>query len=118
MVEMTLEVSDSLAKQIRSFGVWSPSVLELRLANFKTSVKEVAEQAVKFLLKNPAPQEVLNYYVSDQTHAQLQKLLEINSDGLTNEAQQAELDEWEKFTHIMIMLKAKAAKILKNQNAS
>ena len=118
MVEMTLEVSDSLAKQIRSFGVWSPSILELRLANFKTSVKEVAEEVVRFLLKHPAPQEVLNYYVSDQTHAQLQKLLKINSDGLTNEIQQAELDEWEKFTHIMIMLKTKALKILIKQNAN
>ena len=118
MVEVILEVSDSLAKQIRSFGVWSPSILELRLVNFKTSVKEVAEETIKFLVKNPAPQEVLNYYVSDQTHAELQKLLELNSDGLTNEIQQAELDEWEKFTHIMITLKTKALKILKNQNGN
>ena len=113
MVEMTLQVSDKLASKIRGFGAWSSTILELSLAGFKTPVRDISEEIIEFLSKNPAPQTVMNYFITDKAQARLDDLLDLNSEGKTTEADKLELEEWRKFIHITTLLKAQAGKLLK-----
>lgn len=115
MVEMTLQVSDSLATRIQNFGAWSATILELSLANFKTSVKDISSETIEFLSANPSPSEVMDYFIADVAQKRLDDLLDLNSEGETTAADKAELEEWSKFNHITILLKAQAGKLLKSK---
>ena len=114
MVELTLQVSNSLAQKIQSFGAWSAAILELNFAEFKSaSVKSARDSLVKFLSKNPSPPMVLDYYISEQNQKRLNFLLDLNGEGEIDSKQSQELTEWRAFNHISTMLKAKAAKLKK-----
>lgn len=109
MVHMTLEVSEELADRIRPLGAWLSTVLELSLAGFQTLAAATASEVVRFLSTKPSPHEILNYHVSEQAQARLQRLLALNEAGLLGEAEQQELDELQRIEHIVILLKAQAA---------
>lgn len=89
---------------------WLSSIIELSLIGFKTLASATAAEVIEFLSKNPSPQEVLGYQVSDAAQKRLQRLLTLNERGLLSEAEQLELDELQQLEHVIIMLKARIAK--------
>jgi hypothetical protein len=109
MVQMTLEVPEELADRIRPLVVWLPTVLELSLEGFQTLAAATASEVVRFLSTEPTPQEILDYHVSEQAQARLQRLLALNEAGLLGEVEQQELDELQRIEHIVILLKTQAA---------
>ena len=116
MVEITMQVSKSLATRIQSFGDWSATIIELSLADFQfQSAKEAATDLISFLSQNPSPQKVFNYFVSDKLQKRLDDLLDLNGEGEISELQKKELNEWMKINHISILLKASAGKLAKRQ---
>jgi hypothetical protein len=111
MVELTLQVSNSLAQKIQSFGVWSDTILELSLEDFKSSsVQSARQNLIKFLSKNPDASEVSTYFVAPQNQQRLDYLLDLNGESEIDEQQVEELREWRKFNQISTTLKIKAAK--------
>jgi hypothetical protein len=110
MIDMTVQVPDALASRIQSFGEWFPTILELSLLDFETKARESVSDVIKFLGKNPSPQEVLQYQASEKSQRRLGRLLALNKDGLLSLAENLELNELEQLEHILIMLKAKVAK--------
>ena len=117
MTEMTIEVRDSLAPQIQSFGVWLSTLVELAAANFKTSApQEASAELIDFLSSNPAPPEVLKCFLSTTHQERLDYLLDLNGEGEIDGQQKEELSEWTKLNHITILLKTQAAKLMKGQS--
>jgi len=114
MVQMTMQISDDLAKRIQPIRSWLPAILELSLVGFKTLATETAAEIIRFLATNPSPQEVLDYHVSERAQAKLRRLLASNEAGLLGETEQCELDEIQQIEHTMIMLKAQLAKQSQN----
>lgn len=110
MVEMTMQVSDELAKRIQPIRPWLPTIIELSLVGFKTLATETASEVIHFLSTNPSRKKVLNYHVSGRAQKRLRRLLALNEAGLLGEDEQAELDELQKIEHTIIMLKAELAK--------
>lgn len=90
-------------------STWLPTIIELSLIGFKTLATATATEVLEFLSKNPAPQAVLDYHVSDAAQARVQRLLALNEAGLLAEAEQLELDELQRLEHVIIMLKARIA---------
>ena len=109
MVHMTLQVSEELAKRLRPIGRWLPTVLELSLVGCKTLATATATEVIEFLSTEPAPHDVLNYHVSEQAQARLQRLLALNAAGILGEDEQQELDEFQRIEHMIILLKAQVA---------
>jgi hypothetical protein len=109
MVEMTVQVSEELAKRLQPIGRWLPTVLELSLVGFKTVATATATEVIEFLSQDPAPQAVLTYHVSDRAQTRLQRLLALNAAGMLGEAERQELDELQCIEHIIIMLKTQIA---------
>ena len=109
MVQVTMQVPDELAERIQPMSAWLPTIIELGLIGFKTLATATATEIIEFLSKNPTPQEVLDYHVSDTAQARLQRLLTLNEAGLLSEVEQLELDELQHLEHVIIMLKARIA---------
>ena len=109
MVQITMQLSDPLARQILPARRWLPAVLELSLARLKTPAAEMSSEIIDFLLRNPTLDEVMTYHASDRAQRRLQRLLALNEAGLLSEEEHAELAELDRLEHIVIMLKAQVA---------
>lgn len=109
MIQMTMQVPDDLARRIEPIGSWLPTIIELSLVGFKTVAVAAATEVIQFLAQNPTPQEVIDYHISEQAQARLQRLLVLNESGILSEGEQLELDELERLEHIVVMLKAQVA---------
>lgn len=109
MIQMTMQVSDDLARRIEPIGSWLPTIIELSLVGFKTVAIATATEVIQFLAQNPTPQEVVDYHISEQAQARLQRLLVLNESGILSEDEQLELDELERLEHVVVMLKAQVA---------
>ena len=116
MVQMTMKVSDELAKRLHPIRSWVPTIIELSLVGFKTLATKTASEVIEFLANNPSFQEVLDYHVSERSQIRLRHLLTLNKAGLLGESEQIELDEIQKIEHIIIMLKAQVAEQLQKEN--
>ena len=116
MVEIKMQVPDTLAQRLQPMYDWLPTVLELSLVGFKTNAVQTASEIIEFLAKGPSPNEVLAYHVSDRAQARLRRLLAINEAGLASEEEQAELDEIGQIEHVIILLKARAQEKLPQSN--
>lgn len=115
MVQMTLQLPDDLAVRIQALDRWLPAILKMSLLGLRTTASASAAEVLEFLLRNPTPQEFLNFYVSEQQQARSQRLLALNESGLLSEAEQSELDELGRLEHLVILLKAQIAKQLQSQ---
>jgi hypothetical protein len=109
MVQMTMQVPNDLAKRIQPISAWLPAIIEISLVGFKTLAAATAAEVIQFLSRNPSPQELLDYHVSDKAQERLQRLLALNEAGMLSEDEQAELDELQRLEHIIIVLKAQVA---------
>lgn len=109
MVQMTMQVSDELAQRLQPLRSWLPTILELSLIGFQTVATATATEVIQFLSKDPSPQEILDYHVSDRGQTRLQRLLTLNTAGMLKEEEQQELDELQRIEHILIMLKTQVA---------
>ena len=115
MAELRVEVSNELAARVQPFSRWLPTIIELGLINFKTEAVLVATEIKEFLEKNPSPQKVLKFHVSDKAQERMKRLLALNELGVLSELENCELDELERIEHIMIMFKTGIAKELKKK---
>lgn len=115
MVQMVVQVSEELAERLRPLGAWLPTVLEISLVGFQTVAAATATEVIQFLSQDPAPQDILNYHVSERAQTRLQRLLTLNAAGMLGEAEQLELDELQRIEHIIIMLKAQVARQLQQE---
>lgn len=114
MVELTLQIPNSLAQQIQPISNWLPTIIELSVANFKSSqVKKASAELIAFLSSNPTPQKVLQYKISDKSQNRVSDLLSANGERTLNSNEEKELDEWVKFNNICIMLSAQILKLSK-----
>ncbi len=117
MVEITMQVSESFARQIQSFGDWSAAIIELRVADFQfPSTSGAARELINFLSRNPSPHQVFDYFIADNYQRRLDDLLDLNAEGEIETNERQELDEWMKFDHISTLLKTQAAKLGKQNS--
>ncbi len=116
MIELTLQVSNSLAKKIQSFGIWTDVILELNLEDFKNeAVRNAKSKIVGFLRLNPPENEVLEFSLPEKTQVRIDYLLDLNSESTIKLAEKRELEEWLRINHWLILIAAKATKIAKGK---
>ena len=110
MTTMTLQLPDSLAQRLQSVAPWLSTIIELSLLGCQTRAAATAAEVIRFLLAAPNRENLLEFHVSAMAQIRLQRLLALNETGLLSETEQQELNELEQIEHIVVMLKAHAAK--------
>lgn len=65
------------------------------------------DEVMDFLASMPTPQQIIDFKVSDAVNERLHHLLDNNRNRILNPEEQAELDEFLRMDHFLIMLKAR-----------
>jgi hypothetical protein len=106
MVELTIQIPDELAQRLQPMQNRLAEVIELGLREMAQPQRGVPSEVIEFLASGPSPQAIIDFRPSAEAQARVNELLRKNQDGTLTPAEQAELDEYEHFDHIMTLLKA------------
>ncbi len=115
MIQMTVQVSDELAKRCQAAGPWLSAIIDLSFVGFKTPAAATVSEIISFLSENPSPEELISFHVPQAAQFRLRRLLALNEAGCLSGAEQSELDELQHLEHFIIMLKAQAGDQLKKE---
>lgn len=105
MTTITLEIPDELAEQVTQMRDRIPELLALSLR--QPALPAATYRAIlSFLASNPAPADIASFMPPPEVQARLRTLLERSAQGSLSPAEVAELDEYERIEHLMVMIKA------------
>jgi hypothetical protein len=104
VVKITLEVPDELSEQLKQLGDRLPELLALSLQQPPLPAR-IYRYILDFLTSNPTPEQILEFRPTPEMQQRLQTLLKRSQAGELTQQEQAELDEYERIEHLMVMLK-------------
>jgi len=123
MAQLTIQVPDELANRLQPILHRLPELLSqliethtpetLKLTNFSDTTNTYTE-VLDFLIKQPTPEQIAKFKVSTPAQTRLEYLLEKNRMGTISKAENSELDIYEQLEQLMILLKARAYSVIKN----
>jgi hypothetical protein len=113
MVEITIEVPETLAEQLSAVRDRLPEVLAHGLNQLSPLPNEVYRYILEFLASNPSPEAILNFRPTPQMQERISELLEKNREDQLMPAESAELDEYVRINDLLSLLKARTLKTLK-----
>lgn len=110
-MQITLEVSNTLALQLKGQKNKLPQILEYGLRELRASSQagySGSAEVLEFLASLPTPEEIIALKPSPELQKQIEKLLEKNrNEGLTEMEEQI-WSNYEYLEHLVRMAKAKA----------
>lgn len=105
MATLTIEVPDELSELVAQAGDRLPELLARSLQE-PTLPTHVYRYVLDFLASRPTPEQVATFGPTSEMTDRLRVLLERESRGEIAPAEKAELDEYEKLEHLMVMIKS------------
>jgi hypothetical protein len=117
MATVTIEVPDELSELIAQAGDRLPELLAQSLKE-PTLPAHVYRYVLDFLASRPTPDQVAVFGPTSEMIDRLQMLLGRESRGEMTPAEKAELDEYERLEHLMVMIKSGALQQLTGARAA
>jgi len=105
MATVTIEVSDELSELVAQAGDRLPELLARSLRE-PTLPAHVYRYVLDFLASRPTPEQVASFGPTPEMVGRLRTLLEREGKGEITPAEKAELDEYERLEHVMVMIKS------------
>jgi len=105
MITITIEVPDGLAEALTRIGDRLPELLALSLQQ-PALPAHIYRYILDFLASQPTAEQLAAFGPTPEMTARLQTLLARQTAGDLTPAETAELDEYERIEHLIIMLKA------------
>lgn len=112
MAELTIDIPDELAARVAPWREQMAEIIELGLRGL-TLRGEVYGEVVDFLASGPSPQAIGAYHASAGAEARVAELLEKNQQSRLTPDEQAELDDYERLNHLLMLIKAQAQRRMK-----
>lgn len=104
MATVTIEVPDELSELISQAGDRLPELLERSLRE-PALPAHTYRYVLDFLAGRPTPEEIAAFGPTSEMNERLRTLVERESLGDITPAEKAELDEYERLEHLIIMIK-------------
>jgi hypothetical protein len=123
MAQLTIQVPDELANRLQPILHRLPELLaqliethtpETLILTNSSDTPNTYTEVLDFLIKQPTPEEIAKFKVSNQAQTRLEELLEKNRMGTISAAENSELDIYEQLDQLIILLKARAYSVIKN----
>ena len=105
MATVTIEVPDELSELVAQAGDRLPELLAQSLKE-PTLPAHVYRYVLDFLASRPTPDQVATFGPTAEMIDRLRMLLGRESKGEITPAEKAELDEYERLEHLMVMIKS------------
>jgi hypothetical protein len=116
MATVTIEIPDELSDLVAQAGDRLPELLAQSLKE-PTLPAHVYRYVLDFLASRPTPDQVAAFGPTSEMIDRLRMLLGQESRGEMTPAEQAELDEYERLEHLMVMIKSGALQHLTGARA-
>ncbi|MFM5983333.1 MAG: hypothetical protein ACKO9I_22840 [Sphaerospermopsis kisseleviana] len=123
MAQLTIQVPDELANRLQPILHRLPELLSqlieshtlepLTLAN-SSDLPTTCAEVLDFLIQQPTPEQIAKFKVSNQAQNRLETLLEKSRMGTISELENSELEVYEQLDQLMILSKARAYSMMKN----
>lgn len=104
MTTITIEVPDELSEIIARAGDRLPELLKQTLQQ-PALPAHVYRYILDFLANRPSAEELAAFGPTPEMAERLQTLIKHENDGDITPAEKAELDEYERLEHLMVMIK-------------
>lgn len=108
MTTVTIEVSAPLAQRLSLHADRMDEIVGLGLGELSPLPNRVYRYILSFLAENPTPDEIVDFRPSPEMQERLRLLLERGKTETLTAVEQAELDEYERIEHLMILLKTRS----------
>jgi hypothetical protein len=105
MTTITIEVPDELSAQLKSVGNRLPELLARSLRQ-PVVPNHVYHYVLDFIASQPTPEQIAAFRATPEMIERTQFLIAREHSGTATAAEKAELDEYERIQHIIVMLKA------------
>jgi len=105
MATLTIEVPDLLAEKLSPHWGRLDEILGLGLGELSPVPNRVYRYILDFLANNPTSEDIVHFRPLPEMQDRLRNLLEREKTETLTVAEQAELDEYERIEHLMILLK-------------
>ncbi|MBW4522192.1 MAG: hypothetical protein KME16_21245 [Scytolyngbya sp. HA4215-MV1] len=105
MAQITITVPDELSEQLQQLGDRLPELLQLSLQQ-PALPAHIYHYILTFLASNPTSEEIVNFRPTAEMQERLQTLISRSHAGMLTTAEQAELNEYERIEHLIILLKS------------
>lgn len=113
MAKITLDIPDELLDQLSELGQPIADWLSQQLPNLLTQGTQptilpahIYRYILDFIASGPTPQQILDFRPTPAMQDRLRSLVDRARSGDLTPSEQAELDEYERIEHIIVMLKA------------
>jgi hypothetical protein len=117
MATVTIEVPDELSELVAQAGDRLPELLARSLKE-PTLPAHVYRYVLDFLASRPTPEQVASFGPTQEMTDRLRMLIERESKGDIKPTEKAELDEYERLEHLMVMIKSGNLQHLKGAQGS
>ena len=114
MPTITLDISDEIAAQLDASRERLPELLTLSLQQPAVPA-HIYRFIVDFLASNPSPQHLAAFGPTPEMQARLRTLLDRSRTGQLTVRERAELDEYERIEHLMVLIKSRNLSALATQ---
>lgn len=105
MATVTIEVPDELSELVAQAGDRLPELLAQSLKE-PALPAHVYRYVLDFLASRPTPEQVATFGPTPEMVNRLRTLLRRESEGEITLVEKAELDEYERLEHLMVMIKS------------
>jgi hypothetical protein len=105
MATITIDIPDELSARLAQVRDRIPELLALSLQQPAVPA-HIYREILDFLASQPTPEEIVAFRPTPEMQARLTTLLDRSRAGFLTPAEQAELDEFERIEHVLVLLKA------------
>ena len=105
MATITVDIPDELSNRLAHVRDRLPELLALSLQQPAVPA-HIYREILDFLASQPTPDEIVAFRPTPAMQQRLATLLERSHAGQLLPAEQAELDEFERIEHVLVLLKA------------